>query len=222
MQGITTARPEIEAVIFDYGAVLCFPPTEAEFEEFAALAGMPAGRFREAYPKSRARYDRGDVSTSEHWQEFGRAAGIAYSDAQIQALHAVDLRVWRRVDPRMIDLAGRLRTAGVRTAVLSNMEHGLREILRSEADWLRHFDVQVFSCDVRHVKPEPEIYCHALAALDVRPEAAFFVDDVAANVEGARRVGVEGVVYRSFEELTAILEPLFARRNGGASKAEPE
>lgn len=206
---------DFEAVIFDYGAVLCYPPSDGEMGEFAALAGLPDGEFRRLYGKSRGPYDRGDISADQYWRAFGRAAGITYNDTQVGALHAMDLRVWRRMDPRMIDLAARLQKAGVKTAILSNMQTELREILRSEAEWLRHFDVQIFSCDLKLIKPEPEIYQRALEALGVPPGRAFFIDDLPVNIEAARRAGIGGMVYRSFDEVSKRLAPLIAFRGNG-------
>jgi putative hydrolase of the HAD superfamily len=217
-----TAMMDLEAVIFDYGAVLCYPPSDGEMGEFAALAGMPDAEFRQLYGKSRGPYDRGVISADQYWRTFGRAVGVTYNDAQVRALHAMDLRVWRRMDQRMIDLAARLQKAGVRTAILSNMQTDLREILRSEAEWLRHFDVHIFSCDLKLIKPEPEIYQRVLEALGVPPQRAFFIDDIPVNIEAARQAGIGGMVYRSFDELSDRLAPLIARCTGNGRRTAQE
>jgi putative hydrolase of the HAD superfamily len=89
------------------------------------------------------------------------------------------------------------------------MPRDLRQIFRAEV-WLGDFDVHVFSSDIGLIKPEPGIYRELLDALKLPPQKVFFVDDVPANVEGARRAGIGGMVYRSFDELSDHLAPLIA------------
>jgi len=205
MDSASPSLANLDAVVFDYGGVLCHTPPDAELREFAALAGLPEDRFRQLYGEMRGPYDRGVISTAQYWEALGRAAGLGYDADRIRALGAMDLRIWSRLDERMIALAARLRQAGLRTGILSNMHSDLREIFRREAAWLRHFDVQLFSCDFGLIKPEPAIYQRLLEALGVPAHRVFFIDDLPANIEAARQAGIGGMVYRSFEELSARL-----------------
>jgi 2-haloacid dehalogenase len=43
------------------------------------------------------------------------------------------------------------------------------------------------------VKPHPEVYLELLRRNRLRPEHGVFIDDVAANVEGARQVGLDAI-----------------------------
>jgi putative hydrolase of the HAD superfamily len=214
MRGSTPPIIEIEAVVFDYGAVLCHPPSEAQVSKFAALAGMPATRFRELYAQTRGPYDRGVISTEEYWLMFGQAAAREYSGDQIDLLAVMDQLVWSHLDHRMIDLAGRLHDRGIKTGILSNMQPDFRESLRSGVEWLEAFDVHIFSCDFKLIKPEPEIYQRLVEALGVPPQRTLFIDDMPVNIDAARQAGIEGVIYRSFDELADFLNPLFTTRHG--------
>jgi putative hydrolase of the HAD superfamily len=82
-----------------------------------------------------------------------------------------------------------LRARGLRTAVVSNCDHGTGPVverlgLREEADAV------VLSFRARVAKPDPGIYRKALEALGARPEEAVFVDDQLAYCQGARAVGI--------------------------------
>lgn len=56
------------------------------------------------------------------------------------------------------------------------------------------FDVEVFSCQVGMVKPEPEIYLHALRKLSLDAPDCVFVGDGGSNeLEGARAVGLQTI-----------------------------
>jgi HAD superfamily hydrolase (TIGR01509 family) len=56
---------------------------------------------------------------------------------------------------------------------------------------LARFDRIFTSCELGCRKPDPQIYLAAAAALDIAPERAVFIDDLAVNVEGARQVGFQ-------------------------------
>ncbi len=144
-----------------------------------------------------------------YWLSFGEIAGQVYDEDRIRELEAMDLSVWKNLDQRMIEIVAKLQKANVKTAILSNMHPYLRELFRTEA-WLRHFDVQFFSCDHGLIKPEPEIYERLLDVLGVPAQHVFFIDDLPENIEAARRAGIGGMVYRSFDELADCLSPLIA------------
>ena len=45
------------------------------------------------------------------------------------------------------------------------------------------------------VKPHADIFRHILEKYDLKAEESLFVDDMAANAEGARKVGMYGYTY---------------------------
>lgn len=78
------------------------------------------------------------------------------------------------------------------------------------------FDVMSISCDVGYMKPHPEIYRHALEALDVAPENAVMVgDSLVADVAGAQALGMTGVWrrYRDLDEKSDGIEPDYVVEN---------
>ena len=59
--------------------------------------------------------------------------------------------------------------------------------------------------EVGAIKPEPEIYLHALEVAGVEPNEAFFTDDKAVNVEAAVRLGFTGYVFDNASGLREAL-----------------
>ena len=55
------------------------------------------------------------------------------------------------------------------------------------------------------MKPDPAIYRRALAGVGVEPERAVFIDDLAENVEEARRLGMAGIHVTPGTDLAAEL-----------------
>jgi HAD superfamily hydrolase (TIGR01509 family) len=67
------------------------------------------------------------------------------------------------------------------------------------------FDLIVGSAYEGIMKPDPRIFRRTLERLDCPPEAAVFVDDMFANVEAARALGLWSIHYRAGMDLSAIL-----------------
>jgi epoxide hydrolase-like predicted phosphatase len=111
--------------------------------------------------------------------------------------------------PAMYELLRDLRGRGVQTALLSNSW--------GPAGYPRHdfpelFDAVVISGEVGMRKPEPRIFRHAAALLDLEPEHCVFVDDVEANVKAAIGCGMTGVHHTEPARTRQRLTELFANR----------
>ena len=66
---------------------------------------------------------------------------------------------------------------------------------------LQMIDNYVVSGDVGMVKPDLAIFQLLLNRFGLRPEECLFIDDNPANIEGARRAGIDGIVFTGSEEL---------------------
>lgn len=107
--------------------------------------------------------------------------------------------------PDMTALVRRAKSAGIKTALLSNSWGN---------SYPQHlfdgmFDVVVISGDVRMRKPEERIYRHTLELLDMEPEQCVFVDDLIHNIEGATALGMVGIHHQSYDRTSEELDVLF-------------
>ncbi|MDZ7836937.1 MAG: HAD family phosphatase [Actinomycetota bacterium] len=64
---------------------------------------------------------------------------------------------------------------------------------------LKKFDNRVLSFKVGFRKPEPEIYLNALDILKFMPEETIYIDDIEEYVEGARKLGINGIVFKCLD-----------------------
>jgi putative hydrolase of the HAD superfamily len=187
----------IRAVIFDYGDVLCQRGPLSDFAPMAEILNISAEQLVEHYMQNRLPYDRGDVTAAEYWGEFGREKGVVLSEAQVEELNRRDCDLWWRLDPQMLEWIDRLRAGGIKIGLLSNMFIGLAKLIRKQAPWLDRFDGLTLSAEIRRVKPEPEIYEHSLKQLGVAASEALFLDDRQVNIDGARAVRMEGLLFKT-------------------------
>jgi putative hydrolase of the HAD superfamily len=190
---------QVRAVIFDFGGVLCFPPSDQQLSEAAARCGLTAPEFVDAFWRKRREYDRGSDAAA-YWQDIAQAGGRVFDDAMVAEMIGREIGFWSRFDERVFDWIKVLRQSGMRTSILSNLPRPLGERLREMPGFLDHFDQVTFSYELGVIKPERAIYDYALHGLGVAPEEALFLDDRPENVEGARAAGLHAEVFTSWEE----------------------
>jgi HAD superfamily hydrolase (TIGR01509 family) len=66
----------------------------------------------------------------------------------------------------------------------------------------------VISGEVQMMKPEPEVFAHLLEKYELRPEQSVFVDDLSANVDAAKRVGLHGILFKDAVQCGSELDQL--------------
>jgi len=84
-----------------------------------------------------------------------------------------------------------------RLSILSNADLTLRGRLEHEMKIHHLFDDIVCSAEVGMAKPEAGIYTLAAERLRLPPGECVFVDDLDTNVEAARQVGMQAVLFRT-------------------------
>ena len=101
--------------------------------------------------------------------------------------------------------AWRQRTGG-RCFAASNQEHYRAAYLRDNAGLGAHFDEIIYSAALGVCKPDRVFYTTAQTRMGVTAaQSILFVDDRAANVDGARMAGWRAMLYRGPESLSQAL-----------------
>ena len=196
----------MQAVIFDYGNVLCVPQPREEVAAMANVFGLAEEQFEVLYWRKRLPYDRTEMTPEEYWEDFQKMAGMEPSRERAERAMELDCRSWAHPNPTMTGWAKQVRGMGFKTAILSNMPLALRVYLDAGHAWIHEFDHRVFSCDVGMAKPEAGIYELCLQGLGVRAEDALFLDDRAENIEAAHKVGLNGLLFTTASRAAAELD----------------
>jgi putative hydrolase of the HAD superfamily len=192
----------IKSVVFDFGNVICFPPTEEKIARAAADAGLPVDDFLRAMWADRLPYDGGETPR-EYWRKVAARASTEFDDSLIERMVGHEIGFWNTFDPRVFDWIKTLRANGFAIGILSNLPHPIATSLRGTPGFLEHFDHVTFSCDLRLYKPQAAIYEHSFRGLNVAPEETLFIDDKIENVEGARAVGMHAELFTTWEEFAS-------------------
>jgi 2-haloacid dehalogenase len=91
---------------------------------------------------------------------------------------------------------------------LSNFSAETYSLALQRFDFIRLFRNVVISGEVTAIKPDPRIYRILLDRCAIDPRRAVFVDDVAANVETARQLGLHGILFAGPDALRRELAGL--------------
>jgi putative hydrolase of the HAD superfamily len=169
------------------------------------ITGLPEERFEPLYWADRPAYDEGKLTGIAFWQKFLRQAGLPPDQAMAEELNRWDGRYWTVQDPAMLAWQLALKQHGLLTAILSNIGDSTLASIEGEFDWIRRFDVRVWSYQLRIAKPDPAIYRHTLAQLGTLPEETLFIDDKLENIEAAQALGIQAIQFSSVERLRADL-----------------
>lgn len=79
--------------------------------------------------------------------------------------------------------------------VLSNMHLASADFLEANHDIWHLFDGVVFSCRIKKVKPERDIYEHLLVEHQLDPSETIFIDDMRENLEAASTFGIRTIQF---------------------------
>jgi putative hydrolase of the HAD superfamily len=184
----------VRGVIFDFGGVLWDMRWEIA-RDLDRAHGLPRSSVFETLYRTgtweaieRGRGDR------QAWLDTAHKALEERAGRPLPPLH----EEWRRsqcaIEPNL-QLVRDLRSA-YKLAILSNADLSLRGRLEGDMGIHHLFDDVVCSAEVGMAKPEAGIYALAAERLGLHPGECVFVDDLDTNVEAARQVGMQAVLFR--------------------------
>jgi epoxide hydrolase-like predicted phosphatase len=210
--------PKIEAVLFDYGGVFTASPFSAA-DDFCAKVGLSKeqlfhvifGPYDRDTDHPWHRMERGELAIEVARDEIGALARERGAEVDLFEFFMAIGAVSQGMIAPMIDCARRLKTDGLRTAIVTNNIAEFSAHWRSTLPLDELFDVVVDSSQVGLRKPDPRIFALTLERLGgVEPTRAAFLDDFPGNVAAARDLGFHAILVEpdplpAIEELLRLL-----------------
>lgn len=184
-------------VVFDFGGVLFnwHPPTLLarhlpQRVQDEATARRWVADFFQGYSGDWGDFDRGTVEPGPLAERIAARTGLAVDEAR-RVIDAVPAELTPIAGT--VDLLQALHAAGRPLYFLSNMPEPYARHLEATHGFLALFRGGVFSARAGLCKPEPEIFSHCALVHGLEPARTLFIDDVAHNVEAARRAGWQAI-----------------------------
>lgn len=200
----------IKAVIFDIGGVL----VDADLESYAALAAPAFATspedIRLAVQTHVGQLETGKITSDIFWKQVGdflvkNKKGVAASPRDTQGLWRQALNYKFRLNKKMMELCWAVQSKGVVLAALSNTIKDHATELASQGVY-QPFKPLILSCEVGLRKPDPAIYKLCLSKVGQPAKECLFVDDSAANIEAAKKAGMQTHHFTTLNPLLSELQ----------------
>ena len=199
-------KAEIKAVMFDLGHVLLNFDARKACRRFSEECGIPmtsAWRHFFISPVEKA-YTRGEITCRQFYEHSKEVLKLPV-DFKTFKYYWNDI-FWE--NEGMNELLAELKKE-YPLYLISNTNRMHFEYIKSNFKILRHFEKLFPSHEVGARKPDPVIYRRVLKKIGrFKPEETVFVDDKIQFVQGARKVGMHAVRFRSKPQLIKDLRKL--------------
>ena len=203
----------LNGLIFDLGNVLIHNHPERAAEKFSRCNGRSTEdniRIMGDHPD----YMCGKITPQEFARQSFQEFGI--TGMSEEQFHAIYVDIFDLNEPLVHLLEGLVKKDGVlleeriNLAMLSNTEETTIKFLRGRFPRLFAVfgDRLALSYEMRHKKLDHYVYERALELAKTKPENTAYIDDKIEYVEAARKLGMHGIQYFTFESLVQSLKAL--------------
>ncbi len=183
----------ILAVLVDFGGVLLQMVDNRPRQELAEQLGVPVSRLGDLvfFSETARRASLGEIPVRMHWETVRDALGITP-----QGMADFLDKYWSadEVNWQLLAYLSQLKPR-YKLGLLSNAWDDLRQTMHERWNIDGLFDALIISAEVKMAKPDPRIYHLAADNLQVQSNQVLFIDDVAINVEAARKEGMKAIQY---------------------------
>ena len=196
-----------KVLLFDLGRVVIRLDMDRTFGIWSAAAGVPASLLASRYAVCERfeAHERGEIDAGAWYQALRARLGIELDDATFD-------RGWKAllsdVEPSVVAAIRRLRERmPVHAFTNTNVTH--RRLMDERyGDTMALFDQVFDSSRLGLRKPEPAAFERVVQTIGLPASGILFLDDLAANVAGARAVGLRAMQVTTADEVLAALAPL--------------
>lgn len=198
-------------LIFDFGNVVSYFDYLRACERLAGPLGIAGSELRDrlidgGFPGLLVEFESGRIAPEAFAARVMEAAGLRLEYDEF-------VRAWEDIfwpNESVVRLIRSLKAAGYRILLGSNTNLLHATFYRRQfAPTLDLLDGLILSYEVGHMKPARAFFDACVRAAGVAASSCLFIDDIAENVEGARRAGLVGLHY---VETPSLLDDL--RRSG--------
>jgi putative hydrolase of the HAD superfamily len=196
----------ITAIFMDIGAVLLSNGwTEVERRRVAAAFDLDFDEFEQRHYQVIDAFDYGHISLQTYldWAVFYTPRSFTPQDFEREAQRIMTS------NPETLQIARELKETGrYFMATLNNEPREFNDYRIQHFGLPELFSAFFSSCYLGVRKPQLEVYRKALAISQRQPEESLFIDDSPGNIQPARDLGMNAVLYVGANELREDLEKL--------------
>jgi putative hydrolase of the HAD superfamily len=183
---------KVNAVLFDADGVFQFAPENLPLR-LADAMGLGASHAEELMHDLFRAEDQALTGAADFFtctrSVLSKWQASCTDDDLANLWHLID------VDRTVLSVVADLRDKGVFCAVASNQQSYRARRMSVDLRYAELFDAEYYSCEVRHAKPSEAYFETVIGLAGLEAGATLFIDDRAANVEAARRIGLHAEIF---------------------------
>ena len=206
----------IKNIVFDIGNVLA----AFRWKEYISELGFEGADDWE--PGGRAYRLAAATTRNPLWREIDRCVmsvdeiitAMIATDPEIEDLIRLFFADRRRLVMEYDYSAGWLETLknrGYKEYLLSNYSEDHFKYISRHFRFFGLEDGRVISFEEKVLKPDASIYNILLDRYGLKAEECVFLDDTPENIDGAKAVGMQGIVFKNYSQGSAELDELLGR-----------
>lgn len=197
---------KIKGVVFDCFGVMIMPGRTLLYQAFPHLAPQISQLEHIS--------DAGDITHEQFTKSISELTGI---DEKTINEKYYDVTGYHEA---MIDWARELKaTNEYKIGLLSNIGHDWINDFLTDMEKYDLFDEVVLSCDVDMMKPDPEIFRLMADKMGLPIDSCVMIDDIPANIDGAKAVGMNGIVFNTTIQTKSDFYEMVEQSNARAARS---
>ena len=196
--------PPVRAVLFDLGGVVVDIDLDRSLAAWAAHSRLPPEQVRErfSFDEPFRRHETGRLDDGGYFAHLRQMLELDCDLADVEAgFNALLVGEIAETVALLEPLRQRVPCYAISN---TNPAHVLH-MRRAFPGLLDRFDHVFTSHEIGHRKPQPETFTHVLRAIGLPAREVLLFDDLEANIEAARALGLQAVQVRSPADVRAGL-----------------
>jgi FMN phosphatase YigB (HAD superfamily) len=196
-----------QALVFDLGKVLVDFSMEKACAQIAQVSQQDPSAIRSFLfdEGHELRFEAGSISFDELHHLFEQRFHVTVAATDLMKA-ASDIFTPIKENLWLVQQLSERYRSQVPLVLLSNTNEIHWQHIEQQWNPSRWFDHLILSFEVKSLKPSEDIYRHVTALTGHSLDRCFFIDDVPANIDGARRAGLQAELYTHPEKLRSSLQ----------------
>ncbi len=197
----------IKAFFFDIGGVLVRVDPNSAIQKLSKRLNISTAHIQQSMSSELLQtYEKGHLSSNQFYEQLL----INYGSSKKISLETFKTYWEDILFPNEESIAFLKRVSNdFPVWLLSNTNDFHYDILLEHFPFMQWVNGGIYSFMVGSMKPEPAIYEYAIPKSGLRPEEILFIDDLEVNVQAARDLGLNAIVYHDYDGLRSEVSASF-------------
>jgi len=194
----------IKAIIFDCGGVLKVNTDIPVFNDIGAAFGIDPDNVLDEIREIIHELESGKITEIESWKMFSEKLGKPIPEGCEDLWSKAYIKNYSQ-RKEMLEFARELKKKGFIVAMLSNTIDS-HAAFNKKMGMYEPFNPCILSNEVKSRKPEKEIYEITIKEIGLNPEECVFIDDKEEYIKVANDLGMQGIVFKDYNQLIQDLK----------------